>query len=291
MIQAGKLRKGLASRLCGRKGCHRDGIKLRASAFRKGEWNFTAHAKHVLAALLLLFSWQICIAQPKSGLRQPVPVDPVKAEKEGTEFVADLLAQKPDKAVTNSGMLTIRNANNKKTQIAVRFEVIPTETNWISLFQSVPAGDESPEVLVVIHSDNQPNQYQLRKQKQETALMPNQTMVPFAGSDFWLADLGLEFLHWPKPRLLRKEMRHYQFCGVLECTNPDPANGYQRVVAWIDMDTGAIVHADAYDSRKKILKEFDPTDLKKVNGKHELEGMEMRNRQTHSHTTIRFKFD
>jgi hypothetical protein len=33
------------------------------------------------------------------------------------------------------------------------------------------------------------------------------TMIPFAGSDFWVADLGLEFLHWPKQLLLRREMR------------------------------------------------------------------------------------
>jgi hypothetical protein len=59
-------------------------------------------------------------------------------------------------------------------------------------------------------------------------------MAPFTGSDFWIADLGLDFLHWPKQRLLRKEMRHSKSCEVLESVNPQSVpGGYARVVSWI----------------------------------------------------------
>jgi hypothetical protein len=114
-------------------------------------------------------------------------------------------------------------------------------------------------------------------------------MVPFAGSDFWIADLGLEFLHWPKQRLLRKEMRHSQFCHVLESSNPGAGtNGYARVVAWIKAENGGLIHADAYDSQNQLLKQFDPTELEKVNGQHELKEMEMRNRRTGSHSWVTY---
>jgi YD repeat-containing protein len=114
-------------------------------------------------------------------------------------------------------------------------------------------------------------------------------MVPFAGSDFWVADLGLEFLHWPTQRVLRREMRHGQPCAVLESLNPRPApTGYARVVSWVDTDNGGILHADAYDARGQLMKEFDPSGLKKVNGQRKLEEMEMRNRKTGSHTWIKF---
>jgi hypothetical protein len=114
-------------------------------------------------------------------------------------------------------------------------------------------------------------------------------MIPFAGSDFWVADLGLEFLHWPTQRLLRKEIRRGQGCDVLESVNPQPAPGaYSRVVSWVDRDTDGIINAEAYDSKGKLLKEFAATDIKKVRGQWELKGMEISNRQTGSRTTIEF---
>jgi len=102
-----------------------------------------------------------------------------------------------------------------------------------------------------------------------------------------VGDLGLEFLHWPKQLLLKHELRRSQSCDVLESTNPNPAPGaYARVVSWIDIDSGGIVHADAYDFKNELLKQFDPKELKKVRGQWQLEEMEIRNRQTGSRTRI-----
>src|SRR5207248_6071884 len=61
-------------------------------------------------------------------------------------------------------------------------------------------------------------------------LSGNQTMIPFAGSDFWVADLGLEFLDWPRQRAVQREMRKFKSCVMLESVNPNPApGGYTRV--------------------------------------------------------------
>ena len=115
-------------------------------------------------------------------------------------------------------------------------------------------------------------------------------MIPFAGSDFWVADLGLEFLHWPHQRLLKKEMRHSKSCDVLESVNPAPVpGGYARVVSWIIIESPhGIVHADAYDAGGELLKRFDPTALEKVQGEYQLEEMEIRNRKTDTRTWIKF---
>ena len=115
-------------------------------------------------------------------------------------------------------------------------------------------------------------------------------MIPFAGSDFWVADLGLDFLHWPEQRLLKKEMRHSKSCEVLESTDPHPApGGYARVVSWVTIETPhGIVHADAYDAQNELIKSFDPTNLEKINGNYQLAEMEMRNRKTGSQTWIKF---
>ena len=114
-------------------------------------------------------------------------------------------------------------------------------------------------------------------------------MTPFAGSDFWLADLGLEFFHWPEQRLLRKEIRRGQSCSVLESVNPHPAPGaYSRILSWIDIDTDGIINADAYDAQGKLLKQFAAKSFKKIHGEWELQEIEILNRQTGSRTSIEF---
>jgi hypothetical protein len=124
--------------------------------------------------------------------------------------------------------------------------------------------------------------------EQARELSGDATMVPFAASDFWVADLGLEFLHWPRQLLLRKEMRKSRPCSVLESTNPQPATGYSRVVSWIDIESTGILHADAYDAKGNLLKQFDPTELQKVGSERQVREIEMRNRQTGSRSAIEF---
>jgi hypothetical protein len=120
-------------------------------------------------------------------------------------------------------------------------------------------------------------------------LNDNELMTPFAGSDFWLADLGLEFFHWPEQKVLKKEFRRNCSCVVLESTNPNPAtNGYSRVDSWIDEESGGIVMARAYDAQDRLLKEFYPKDVKKVKGQWQVESLEIDNVQTGSRTRLEF---
>ena len=116
-------------------------------------------------------------------------------------------------------------------------------------------------------------------------------MTPFGGSDFWIADLGLEFFHWPLQKVLPKttNLKRGRDYTLLESTNPNPAtNGYSRVLSWIDKETGGILEAEAYDFNGKLLKDFAPKSFKKVNGQWELQEMEIRNVQTGSRTRLEF---
>jgi hypothetical protein len=256
-------------------------------------------ASVILFSLALLLSAGVGLSQPKSPDVSPAqPLPRAQGESEARTLLANLLAQKPDRNTTNTGQMRIRDGKGKTVEIPVRFEILTTPTNWSSVYETkaVPGGPGILQ-LVVIHSDQQSNQYRLTSsqpglQAEAKSLTGNQAMIPFAGSDFWIADLGLEFLHWPKQRVLKKEMRRGQPCDVLESIDPNPApGGYSRVISWIDTENGGILHADAYDARNEVLKQFDPTELKKVRGQRELEEMEMRNRKTGSHTWIKFDLE
>ncbi len=121
------------------------------------------------------------------------------------------------------------------------------------------------------------------------ALSGSNTTIPFANSDFWICDLGLEFLHWPGQKILRGDTARGRLCKVLESTNPDPStNGYSRVLSWIDNETLGIVEARAYDANGKLFKEFYPKDFKKVDGQWQVGSMEIDNVQTRSRTQLVF---
>ena len=226
--------------------------------------------------------------------------DSSRAESEGQALAQQLLAQKPAENSAITGVLKIRDGKGKRIEIPVRSQIVTTPTNWQSVYETSRGSNAIGVVkLEVIHSEDAPNQYRLTQPDTPDGcggvgrvLTGNEAMIPFAGSDFWLADLGLEFLHWPGQRLLKKEMRRGQSCNVLESTNPQPgAGGYGRVVSWLDIETGGIVHAEAYDTRNKLLKEFGPKDFTKVNGRWELREMEIRNVKERSSTQLEFDLD
>jgi len=257
-----------------------------------------------LALLLLLPGLVLrCFGQAQSELKPPPPLSAAEGERQARALVARLLAQTPDQASTNAGVLRIREAEGAQRSVPVLFEIVPTPTNWLNIYDASGTGSLEAEKLTIVHRRNEANQYWLQKAGAKNLisnapqeLAPNALLVPFAGSDFWIVDLGLEFLHWPEQRVLKKQMRKGLSCDVLQSTNPHPGPGgsYSRVLSWIAINRPediVVVHAEAYDARDKLLKEFDPKKVEKVNGVWQLEEMEIRNRQTGSRTKIEFNLN
>jgi hypothetical protein len=224
------------------------------------------------------------------------------AEIQGRQLAQKLLDQQPTENFTNTGILKIRDAKGKIVEIPIGFRSAITETNWQSVYnihKIVGTNENHPgwTSLVVTHNGSNPNQYQfyeffLEIEKFDpivTNLTGKETMIPFANSDFWIADLGLEFLHWPGQKVLRGDTARGRLCKVLESTNPNPSpNGYSRVLSWIDNEALGIVEAKAYDAQNKLLKEFYPKDIKKVDGQWQVGSMEIDNVQTGSRTRLEF---
>ncbi len=223
------------------------------------------------------------------------------AEIQGRKLAQQLFEQIPATNSTETGVLKIRDGSGKTVEIPIGFRISITETNWKSYYnirKIIDPKENNPGVtsLVVTHNRNTPNEYQFYEFFSDIKINPvekepvgNQAMVSFAGSDFWLCDLGLEFFHWPQQKVLKKEIKRSRGCTVLESTNPEPAtNAYSRVVSWIDDESDGIVQAEAYDFNGKLLKEFTPKSFKKVNGQWQVGTMQMENVQTDSRTRLEF---
>jgi hypothetical protein len=238
--------------------------------------------------------WQPCgvlvlaflLALPAMAMAEDEP----DAGQAGRQLAAQLLAQRPAQNYTNHGVLIIKGASGYRAEAELGLAINVTATNWSTTYT---IGSGAGESLQIVHGDGAPNRYFYQAPRASAVeVSGDATMSPVAGSDFWIADLGLEFLHWPKQTLLKKEVKRSRGCSVLESINPHPsAGGYARVVAWIDTESGGVVQAFAYDADNQLLKEFYPKDLKKVDGQWQVGLMEMNNVQTGSRTRLEMATD
>ncbi len=259
-----------------------------------------------LAAILLLAV--AATAQMTSGLTD--------AEIQGRNLAKQLIDAKPTEGFTNTGTLQIRRPDGATTNLSSRFDLVVTKTNWRTTYyadfyrgnKTNGHFDDRYQAIAINHSIGNPSMYQKSESltwgekangeiTDVQGAMPfaffdissNEIISPFAESDFWICDLGLEFFHWPEQKIIKKEFARGRGCMVLESTNPNPStNGYSRIDCWIDEETLGIVQAKAYDANGKLLKEFEPKSFKKVNGQWELQDMEIRNVQTRSRSEIKF---
>jgi hypothetical protein len=229
-------------------------------------------------------------------------------EKSGAELAARLRAAAPPETAEFKGNLTLVTRDDKVTTVPIFSTIRPTSSNsWMVSYWALAPDRHLSEQLEIDHTSGRSNTYRISFETNDTFFSTNrqplqgsklacvqhisgdQLVRPFAGSDFWLCDLGLEFLHWPQQRVVTNEMRRSRSCWVLESATSTPAaGGYARVLSWIDVEHEGILRAEAYDSAGKQMKEFKLGSFRKVDGRPELESMKMRNLRTSSESELKF---
>lgn len=148
--------------------------------------------------------------------------------------------------------------------------------------------------LTILRNPQQAPRYYLSDNPNQIGqpLSPQESMSSFVGSDFWPADLGLEFFYWPQQRILpniRIKMRKGIACRVLESRRQPAADfGYSIVRSWISREHFGLVYAEAYNADGKRVKTFEVSDLQKVDGQWKIGELRIRNEITKSTTKLIF---
>ncbi len=223
-------------------------------------------------------------AESKSAVT-PLPLpDPDRA---GQELAAKLRDAMPEADSSFSGTFQITTSDDTIRIVPITSTITATSTNWTVTYRATPTNGALPEVLTILHTPGQPSRY---SHSVGTApVQPVNLAAAFAGSDFSITDLGLEFFHWPKQRREKHEMRHSRNCHVLESVSGNPStSGYARVMSWVDIESGGIVRAEAYDKAGKKVKEFKVGHFRKVDGRWHLESMKIWTPTTGQETELKF---
>ena len=263
---------------------------LRALVKRFRQRPFSCRSLGVLG-IALLISWRAV-----SQLDQALP--PAEQAEAGQALAKKWRDALPAENAEYKGALKIRNSDGQTDSVPLTFKIIVGETSWQTVYEASASARTAAQKLIIIHTPGKPNEYLFAggvkpgdAAGKPVRLTNDQAAVPFAGSDFWLMDLGLEFFHWPTQRLIKTEMRAGQVTKVLESVNPHAGGGYARVVTWLEKESGAPILAEAYGPDNKVLKQFSIKHVKKVAGHYQLQEMQIRNLRTDSRTRIEYDFD
>jgi hypothetical protein len=205
----------------------------------------------------------------------------------GPELAARLRAAAPEAHGVVTGTLRQRTATGRRSA-PLKITTTVHGAGWEVRYQ---AGTNVPaEEFIVTYAAGRPARYERRVGGD--APQPATAADRLAGSDFFLGDVGLEFLHWPDQQVLRRELRRSRWCQVLESTAPAEAAGlpYRRVVTWVDDETGGFIRAEAHDLEGRLWKVFSPGGVRRVaagNG-YELKDMEIADMLADTFTVLEF---
>jgi hypothetical protein len=229
-------------------------------------------------------------------LRQPV-FGPSLAEQRraGQAVVSELLSMRPAESTEITGVMHIR-AGRERREVPFAWRVVVHTDHWETIYQTMSMEDTPAEKLLIRHSFNKPNEYfyaraaipfQPPGELKQLALP--ETFVPLAGSDFWLNELGLDFLHWPDQRRTGGEMRLGRPCHVIE-SRIDGDQPIVRVRSFIDQEELGVLIAEGYDRHDRKVKEFtlSGSSFKKVEGRWQLAEMKIRTIPARSETMLKF---
>ena len=204
---------------------------------------------------------------------------------DGAQLASTIRELVPEKNVEIRATMEVATLERKRlyTDLVIQVEKLG-QAEWQTTY-TAKRSEKTSEYWRVHHEIGQPNRYEKKSGVAKRA----EIYSGLAGSSFFIADLGMDFLHWSNQVVLRTQRRKSRLCYVLESRKLKPDKGeYHRVVSWVDKKSGGILLADIYSEETKPVKRFAVKGLTKKNGQWQVDEMEMRDTKTGARSRLRF---
>jgi len=129
---------------------------------------------------------------------------------------------------------------------------------------------------VTYQFDEPPHEIRLRFDEESSELteaiglgskhVPANPTAPVRESAITYEDLSLQFLYWPRPKLLGRETIRTRPAWKLEIQSPRKDSAYGVARLWIDRDSGALLRVDGLNLDGRLMKRFELVSAQKIDG-------------------------
>lgn len=209
---------------------------------------------------------------------------------DAADIMRRVLANRPAISLWMEGEMTIQRRTADRYDLNIFLNGDPSKLRSVYRVTN-PQQAAGTTVLMIEGGDT----WLCEKGKTEPRkLAPDERATPFLGGDFAYEDLELAFLRWPNHKFVRESRRLGFDCWVIESTPAaDAPSQYRRVLMWVDKQYMAVVIAEAYDAKNKLLKNFEVKSVRKLDDKgHYIVGqIALENVQKKSRTILRIRED
>ena len=219
-----------------------------------------------------------------SPLVSPVPKDVAGQKAMGVALANSLRGIRLVNQEEIKGNLRIRKPRGSRENVPVTFRAKIDGAAQVETFIT-PKG-----TLQIRKTAGKPNEYIYTppNSKEAKPMSGEELNKLFAGSDFTLGDLGLEFLQWPNQQVIGRASRLRETCNVLLSKPAKPLpGGYTHVKSWVEIHNRALLCVEAYRDKQRV-KLFQAKSFKKLEGEWQLRELELRNDETDARTQIQF---
>jgi len=224
------------------------------------------------------------------AVRAEEPLTPAEAVRVGQSLAEELRSLRPGASSTNTGVLRMRDAKGRRREVPVTVLTVVGSNDWQVSYQASLSNGAS-ETLTARYGSGAPV-YEVARSAPGASMAgapkviaPGGTAISFANSDFWVCDLGLEFLHWPAQRYVKDELSNGRPCHVLESMNPS-TNGYAKVWSYIDQEFKGLLSAKGFDSRGFVIKDFSTGNFVRVKDHWFLKDIRIRDERSDTRTEL-----
>ena len=240
-------------------------------------------------------NWSLVLLGLLFALSSSLRADPIR---EGQALAKELRLVQLGIPGPITATFKIRKRDGTRVEHDVQKHTEQFENGWRDLFQISKGSTAESEWLWIKHSAGASPSYKLAVSRQLPKapdafrnLNSEQAMTSIGESDFWIVDLGLDFLHWPDQRIFQSKIKRRKgvACRLLESSRPTRSlSGYYKVRSWISIENGGIVYAEAFDINDRKMKVFEVAGVEKIEGVWYLKGLRIRNLRDKSMTVLEF---
>lgn len=130
-----------------------------------------------------------------------------------------------------------------------------------------------PDQEIQLHLDEEGSQLKERVGGKSSEIKPARFDQRVRGTPITFEDLAMQFLYWPRPKLIGEDRIRGRSAWKLEIQAPRGGSQYGVARLWIDKESGALLRIEGYNLEGKRIKQFEMVSVQKIEGQWMLKQM------------------